>query len=335
MSRLLNIFFLCIMSLSSYAQNTNIDSIISINSAQKLLYFLASDSLKGRLTGMPETKIAADFIASEFKSAALEPLPDYPDYLMPFSFLKQNLQTKIGYNVLAGLSGKSLPNETIIFSAHYDHLGTSSTNPFVPLSKKEIRKLEDTIYNGANDDATGIVALILLARYFSLLKNNQRTLLFVAFSGEELGLFGSSVLADKVAPKQITAVINIEMIGRYSNENNHPFITGDDLSNLKSILNDNLAEKKENPFGNNFFIGDPYVNQKLFLRSDNKSFAVLGIPAHSIMLTSDQDLFYHTVDDEAQTIDIKNMVTIIQAIASGTENLINGTKTPTRIKIYK
>ena len=100
----------------------------------------------------------------------------------------------------------------------------------------------DTIYNGANDNASGVAAVISLAKYFKALDNNERTLLFIAFTGEELGLLGSEFLANEFEPDSIVAVINIEMIGRSEYKNPKPYITGYEYSDLKKLLNKNYQE---------------------------------------------------------------------------------------------
>lgn len=89
--------------------------------------------------------------------------------------------TAINYsNVVAVLPGKSMKDEMVVFSGHYDHLGVGKPNA-----------AGDSIYNGANDDAAGTTAGIMLANYFAKMKTNERTLVFVAFTAEESGGFGS------------------------------------------------------------------------------------------------------------------------------------------------
>jgi hypothetical protein len=328
------IFFICgfiFIFFSAQSQNSILDSIVNINDAQKILSILASDSTKGRFTGTDEAEKVATFVALQFKSAGLKPIAGYEGYLMPFNVLMKNSENKTTYNVLAGLTGRTKPNEIIIFSAHYDHIGTFSTNPYPSVHPEEFKNKKDSIYNGANDDASGVTSLVLLARYFAALNNNERTLIFIAFSAEELGLLGSTAFADLITPNQIIAVINIEMIGRYPGGKGHPFITGGELSNLRSVLNKVLAKKDITTFGKNFFRNDPYISEKLFYRSDNFPFANLGIPAHTIMLTSDTDKYYHSINDEIETINFNAMVRTIRAIALSTRTLVNGSDKCDRI----
>lgn len=315
---------LIICSLRSFSQP--IDSLINKDSIRSIVEFLASDSMKGRFTGSPESITAAVFIATEFKRAGIQPSVANGGYLL-------NFPTRLrvdGFNVIGHLQGTETPAEMIIFCAHYDHVGTISTNPFITDGSNDFRQRNDTIFNGANDNASGTSALISLARYFGALKNNKRTILFIAFSGEELGLVGSKALvASLVDPTSIKCVINLEMLGR----GGAPFITGSEYGNCRSILNKELETVDKKRFGKRYFKADGYPDSKLFMRSDNYPFAKIGIPAYTIMTTSDQDSYYHTVDDEASTLDYGKIARIVQAVALATDPLINKGVSPQRIKI--
>ena len=119
--------------------------------------------------------------------------------------IKQEITKQALTNIVGILPGKSLKNEYVIFSAHYDHLG---------IGKPDAKG--DSIYNGANDDASGTTAVITLAKYFNKLHNNQRTLIFVAFTAEEIGEFGSAYFSKQFDPDKVVAMFNIEMIGTES-----------------------------------------------------------------------------------------------------------------------
>ena len=122
-------------------------------------------------------------------------------------------------------------------------------------------------------------------------------------------------------------MFNIEMIGKESKwGRNAAFITGFERSNFGEILQKNL---EGTPFQ---FHPDPYPEQDLFYRSDNATLARLGVPAHSI--STDQiptDPYFHTVDDEVETLNIANITSAIKAIALGARSIIAGTDTPTRV----
>lgn len=311
------------------AQTRSMDSLITPASLEELVKVLAADSLKGRFTTSPEATLAAEFIAQEFKKAGALPLDMNEGYFMPIPLPGGNG----GLNVMAGLKGKTRPGEIIIFCAHYDHIGTKSTNPYPNFTGGATPRLGDTIFNGANDNASGTSAVITLARYFGHLNNNDRTILFVAFSGEELGLLGSKTFSAALdTPQSIKAVINIEMIGRpRSKKKRNAFITGPNLSDLKVLMNDNLFASRPEVYGKKFFVNDTYPDDNLFSRSDNYSFALKGIPAHTVMSTPPNDKFYHSQSDEPSTLDFELMSHLVKAIAVASQGLVDGTDTPRRI----
>lgn len=219
-------------------------------------------------------------------------------------------------NVVGEIKGKSKPNEYVIFSAHYDHLGIGK-----PVNG-------DSIYNGANDDASGTTAVILLAKYFKALNNNERTIIFVAFTGEESGGLGSNYFSTHLqSPLQVMAMFNIEMIGTESKWGmNSAYITGFEKTNMGEILQKNLQ-------GSAFtFYPDPYTEENLFYRSDNATLARLGVPAHTISTSKmDNEPNYHKASDEISTLNMDNMSEIIKAIAISSTSIIEGKDTPTRV----
>jgi Zn-dependent M28 family amino/carboxypeptidase len=219
------------------------------------------------------------------------------------------------FNVVGILPGKSKSNEYVIFSAHYDHLGIGK-----PING-------DSIYNGANDDAAGTTAVIMLAKYFKQLNNNERTLVFAAFTAEEMGGFGSQYFSKQFDPNKVMAMFNIEMIGTESKwGKNSAYMTGFEKTNMGKILQENL---KGTAFS---FHPDPYPEQDLFYRSDNATLARLGVPAHTISTSKmDSEKYYHTVDDEIETLDMENMAAIIKAIAESSKTIVSGKDTPTRV----
>ena len=173
--------------------------------------------------------------------------------------------------------------------------------------------------------------MIALAKYYKAKNNNERTLIFVAFTAEEIGGFGAKYFSEKLNPDEVVAMFNIEMIGKESKfGKNTAFITGYDKSNFGEILQKNLT-------GTEFtFHPDPYPDQNLFYRSDNATLAALGVPAHTISTDEiDIDEFYHSVKDEYSTLDVDNILSTIKAIAKSANTIVNGTDTPTRIPKLK
>jgi len=223
-------------------------------------------------------------------------------------------------NVVGVLPGKSRPDEIVIFSGHYDHLGITSKD-------RNGNTVADSIFNGANDDAAGTTAMMVLAKYFKALNNNERTLVFAAFTAEEVGGFGATYFSNQLDPAKVMAMFNLEMIGSESKwGKNSAFITGYEKTDMGKILQANLE-------GTDFtFYPDPYPSQNLFYRSDNATLARLGVPAHTISTTKiDTDPYYHKATDEIGTIDIDNMTRIIKAIALSARGIVSGKDTPTRV----
>ncbi len=310
--KILTFFFLLILSLDTTAQS--IDKIINAKKAKKIVRTLSADDMEGRGLKTRGIDKAADFIAEEFKKAGLHPVEE-SSYFQSFNSSGQGQEPSLK-NVVGILPGKTIPDEIIIFSAHYDHLGIGQPNA-----------TGDSIYNGANDNASGTAAVILLANYFAKLNNNARTLIFVAFTAEEVGGFGSSYFSKQYNPAKIIAMFNIEMIGTESKwGKNSAFITGYEKSDLGTIMEKNL---EGTPFN---FYPDPYPQQNLFYRSDNATLARLGVPAHTISTSKmDNEPYYHTPEDEIKTLDLKNMARIIKAIALSSRSTVNGADSPSRV----
>jgi len=219
-------------------------------------------------------------------------------------------------NVVGILPGRSKANEFVIFSGHYDHLG---------IGKPDAKG--DSIYNGANDDASGTTAVIMLAKYFKQLDNNERTLIFVAFAAEEQGGYGSQYFSKQYDPIKVAAMFNIEMIGTESKwGTNSAYITGYEKTDMGKILEKNLQGSK---FA---FYPDPYTTENLFYRSDNATLARQGVPAHTISTSKmDDEPNYHKQSDEIGTLDMNNMAEVIKAIAISSSSIIAGKDSPTRV----
>ncbi len=226
--------------------------------------------------------------------------------------------TAINYsNVVGVLPGKSKKDEMVVFSGHYDHLGIGKPNA-----------LGDSIYNGANDDAAGTTAVMMLANYFAKLKNNERSLVFAAFTAEETGGFGSQYFSKQLDADKVVAMFNLEMIGTESKwGKNSAYITGFEKSDFGKILQNNLT-------GSAFhFEPDPYPKENLFYRSDNATLAAIGVPAHTISTSKmDNEPTYHKQTDDIGSIDIVNMTEIIKAIALSSKTIVSGKDTPSRVE---
>ncbi len=227
-------------------------------------------------------------------------------------------------NVVGILPGKSKPDEIVLYSAHYDHLGVKPSPDGNEANSSEI-------FNGADDDASGVSAVINLAHYFAKKANNERTLMFATFSAEEIGGFGSRYFSNQLNPDNITAMINIEMIGKPAIFGEGTvWMTGMERSTLGEQLNHALAPQNLKVYA------DPYPQQNLFYRSDNATLARLGVPAHSFSSTQlDKDQHYHQVSDDINSLNLPSMLQVIKMLATATTPLANGSITPSRIDINK
>jgi aminopeptidase YwaD len=228
---------------------------------------------------------------------------------------------KVLTNIVAVLPGTDknveIAKETILYSSHYDHLGVT------PDGKE--------IFNGADDDASGTSAVINLAQHYASKGSNNRTLMFSAFTAEEIGGFGSKYFSQQLNPDDVVAMINIEMIGKPSKFGaGTVWMTGMERSNLGELLNASLKDKKSKIYK------DPYPEQGLFYRSDNATLARLGVPAHSFSSTQlDKDQHYHKTSDDINSLDLSSMYKVIESLSIATQGLVDGSITPTRIDISK
>lgn len=270
---------------------------------------LSSDAMEGRALFTPGIEKASVFIEGEFKRIGLTYYKELQSYRQDFL-----IKDKKANNVIGIIPGKSKPNEYVIFSGHYDHLGMKESG-------------DDKVFNGANDDASGITAVITLAEFFKKKNDNARTLIFVAFTGEETGGYGSAFFSNSINADEVVAMFNIEMIGTDSKwGKNSAYITGFERSDFGTILQKNLVGS-----GFNFY-QDPYPQEQLFYRSDNARLAALGVPAHTISTSKmDVEPNYHKLSDEISTLDMDNMTEIIKSIAISSQTIISGKDTPSRV----
>jgi Iap family predicted aminopeptidase len=308
-----NLNFIFFVFVCSFLNSQAINEV----SVKKYLYTLANDSMQGRKAGSPGIEKAAKYIEQQFSKIGLKPFSG-SSFRQAFKHINKRSEKKEEltlFNVIGLLEGTTLKEEFVVVSAHYDHLG-----------RKNIGE-GDLIFNGANDNASGVSAMIMLADYFKKTKINKRSILFIAFTAEEMGLVGSNHFGKTISAETIIAGVNIEMIGKES-----PFgpktawLTGFNRSDFGKIIQKNLS------FSEYKLYPDPYRNYRLFFRSDNASLARLGVPAHTFSTSPmDKDLDYHKVSDEAETLDVKTITETIKAIATGIRSIISGDDTPSRL----
>ena len=266
--------------------------------------FLSSDVLKGRETATQGELVAAQFIRSKFIEAGIKP------YFNTYFDTFESTRFK-GVNVVGFIEGSDpeLKDEIVLLGAHYDHIGLG------PKVKN------DSIANGANDNASGTAAVLAIANRLARLGTNKRSVIVALFSGEEKGLLGSKALAKKIKAQNtdLYTMLNFEMIGvPFIDRDYEIFLTGYELSNLGGKLN---------TYTNSTIVGISDVAKKynLFKRSDNYSFyKEFKVPSHTI---SSCDLtnfdFYHHVDDEIDQLDFVFMATTINKLIPGILQICN------------
>ena len=301
-------------TVSGSKNNTN-NIVIDSSMVRKHLYTLAADNMEGRQSGTPGIEKAAVYIESEFKKIGLSTFGDLESYRQTFTFKNRKSKDDIkSSNIIGVLEGKSKKDEYVIISAHYDHLGMKKSGE------------GDLIYNGANDDASGVTGVLALAAYFKK-AGHERTIVFAAFTAEEMGLIGSTYFGKDIDAAKFMAGINLEMICKTPSFGpNTAWLTGFERSDFGKIIQKNLEDSGYQLFP------DPYKKFNLFFRSDNASLARLGVPSHTFSTSPiDVDPDYHQVSDEAETLNITVITQTIQAVAIGTESIINGEDTPTRV----
>jgi len=312
------LFLVLVISFScqkTIKNTASIDPAIDSLLVKKHLYTLASDQMQGRKAGTPGIEKAASYIETEFKKIGLTFYDTLNSYRQTFTIKSKERNKDITTsNIIGLLQGKSKKEEYVIISAHYDHLGVNGASG-------------DSIFNGANDNASGVTGVLTLAKYFKEKNLNERTIIFVAFTAEEMGLVGSKYFGKGIDASKYIAGINLEMIGKSPSFGpNSAWLTGFDRSDFGQIIQNNLIGTGYQLFP------DPYLKYNLFFRSDNASLARLGVPSHSFSTTAiDIDKDYHQPSDEVETLNITVITQTINAVAKGTESVISGKDTPSRI----
>ena len=271
---------------------------------RRQLFTLADDSMLGRRTGTPGIARAARFIAEEMRRAGLEPAGD-SGY-----FQKVPLPNgAVDVNVVSVIRGTdpAARDSAVVIGAHHDHIGIrSGATP-------------DSINNGADDDASGVVTVLQIGK--ALARSGakpRRTLVFATFTGEEGGGFGSRrYIASPVIPMERTvAQMQVEMIGRpdsLAGGWGKAWLTGYERSTMGDMLKANGIP----------IVADPRPCQSFFSRSDNIRFARLGIPAHTLS-TFNMHTDYHQVSDSPDKADIGHMAAVIRAAVRATAILASG-----------
>jgi len=253
------------------------------------VFYLASDSLLGRGFGTEQGLEASDYIARRFSEAGIEPYEG--DYFHPFTHRTGILNIR-GRNVVGVIPGSDpeLRGEYIVVGAHYDHLGWKVSDG------------DTVVYNGADDNASGIASIIEIGR--NLAGNAEspgRSIIIVAFDGEESGLIGSTHFVEDstVSPEKISLMFSLDMVGMYKAHE------GVDLHGVKQLtgrewLTGELAAKHDLVVRKS----DGQVVQ----RTDTAPFGNRGIPAIHVFTGTESP--YHKPEDDADLLDFEGMAVI-------------------------
>ena len=252
---------------------------------------LSSDEFEGRRTGEKGNDLARAYIIDQFKKLKLQGYSGTFEH--PFSFSRQQVAYNAN-NILVEIKGTKYPETYIVISAHYDHLGI----------------INDQIYNGADDDASGVSALIAYAEYFK--KNPPKhSVILAAFDAEELGLQGAKHFVETFDNEKILVNINLDMISR--SKNNELYVVGGRYNEgLKSLL-----ANLENPTSTKLLQGHDGTDgkQDWTMSSDHGPFYKAGIPF--LYFGNEDHAAYHKPTDDFDDITprfYKNSVQIIFAV---------------------
>ena len=302
---------------------------------QRVLFPLADDSMAGRMTASAGEAKAARFIAGEMQRIGLRPMGDsgwfqrVPLAAVPLaqprrgrterlvltkSFADRDTfpaeRRRTAVNVVGLLEGSdpSLKSEYILITAHFDHVGIGAAVN------------GDSIYNGADDDASGVATVLEIARQLTEGPAPRRSVLFALWTGEEMGMLGTRWFIDNpVVPfGQIVGNLEIEMVGRpdsLAGGAGKAWLTGYERSNMGEQL-----AAAGIPIG-----PDRRPGQRFFERSDNIALARRGIVAHTLS-TFNLHTDYHQPSDDVKGMDLDHMAAVMNAAARATRVLADGPK---------
>lgn len=276
-----------------------------LDNAKQMITRLASDEFRGRQTGSQGFEKAAIYSIDFMKKANVKPFfaTGYKD---PFE-----LMGKPTFNVLGLIGKRDTTQHYILLSAHLDHIGIAADSLVVK---------GDSIYNGANDNASGVTAVLQIGKYLAEYSFKQNIILAL-FTGEEHGLLGSKHLAPRLkkAGYKIDYVLNFEMIGKtLTTGKNKVYLTGFNQSDMAEKINQ-FAEKTLVEFL-------PEAKQyNLFKRSDNYPFyETYGIPAQTFSSFDFKNYaFYHQLGDETKALDLDNMNVLIDSFKTVLKKLLD------------
>ncbi|RPH33975.1 MAG: M28 family peptidase [Bacteroidales bacterium] len=295
--------------------------LLSLDLIKHWVYYMSSDSMKGRANGSPENKIVAKWLSSNYSNFGLLPFEKNDTYFQHYFQQRKNKDSIPEVNIIGYIPGNDpiLRNEYIIISAHFDHIGIGK-----PVNG-------DSIYNGANDNASGVSAVLGIAKTLQMMKAKpSRSIVFISFSGEEIGMLGSKYFC-KHPNFPITSTylnINFELLGHCTLLGpNRYYITGKSYTNLSKLLNKYNKNQKWQ------FLDSVKTSDFLFTHGDNRSFATIkkikdsfyGVPAQTFVIHNGENHVHRSID-EAKYFNFENLQGFIQYMSELTIYLSNEKK---------
>ncbi|GEP52331.1 peptidase M28 [Flavobacterium noncentrifugens] len=297
------VFFIgCKTGVGLRADNSDASKYINYISEKDLktnLYVVASDEMQGRETGSEGQKKAGKYLIRQYEASKI-PFPTGADSFyqkVPAEFMNKKRNENLGdsENIWAFIKGSEKPDEIVVVSAHYDHVGMKNGE----------------IYNGADDDGSGTVAVLEIAKAFAKAKKEghgpKRSILFLHVTGEEHGLHGSRYYSENpLFPLANTvADVNIDMIGRHDDahldSSKYVYVIGSDYlsSDLYNICES--ANKKYVNLSLDYKFNDRNDPNRFYYRSDHYNFAKNGIP--SVFFFTGTHADYHKPGDKVEKIE--------------------------------
>ena len=273
---------------------------ITANELKEHLYIFASDDFEGRETGEPGQKKAAEYLKTEYKKLNIPSALGDDNYFQEVPASAFRGDVKDSENVVAFIPGSEKPDEFLVISSHYDHVGIDD---------------EGNIFNGADDDGSGTVAILEIAEAFMKAKADgyapKRSIVFLNVTGEEKGLIGSKWYTDNpIFPlEQTVANLNIDMIGRsdvaHEGNDNYVYLIGSDK--LSTELH-NLSEEVNSKYMNmdlDYTFNDENDPNRFYYRSDHYNFAKNNIPVIFYFNGVHED--YHKMTDTPDKIEYEHL----------------------------
>jgi len=298
-------------SAKSSGAMTSVDyaSTITSEDLKTHLYIYASDDMEGRMTGSEGQKKAANYLRDFYKKQGIAAPEGFENYFQPIpaEYFSRSRDPKPSENVVAFIKGSEFPDEIIVLSAHLDHVGKDK---------------DGNVYNGADDDGSGTVAMLEMAQAFQQAVKDgngpKRSILFLHVTGEEIGLYGSRYYTDNpIYPLANTVCnLNTDMIGRIDpdkKENpNYIYLIGSDK--LSQVLH-NVSEEINSKFTNlelDYTYNDENDPNRFYYRSDHYNFAKNNIPIIFYFNGVHED--YHKISDTPDKIEYELMTKRTQLI---------------------